>query len=417
MLETTSQRLSRVNKGLLSSLELCEKEIRDCHSQKLAREEALRTNVVDNQDLADQISKYQELVANLLLKNTAAETRRETSQKEINRLEKVINVCTRASNDVQEIRSMMDNYRASIDHHTDIVQVASMELEVDKHQMVDLQQSIVRLNIELQKAEKSLEFPVTKQYEAEIGQLDDTIDVLTEDRAEILAVLEGLDVERLNNGKSKMLSLSAQKKRKLDSAVGFSPESRSPRPTKRNRPAELPDNTLSVRNNGELVEVGVQDNRLDQLFNTPMELPVFFSVFLPKSAQIIGNTGVSELSLFNQIEWLFPLSRVTLNQDISPSFFRSWKVMHMTENNLFALQSMSSFTEINYRIVAIDPANPQSIIERDADPEQKNPKTQVIPLAITNDTEQAKMLFNFFAKLETFEKFDYPAVWRVLCAK
>lgn len=54
-METTKKRLDRVVKNLLQTLELCEKEIRDCYTQKSVREEALNKNVVDNQPIKAQI--------------------------------------------------------------------------------------------------------------------------------------------------------------------------------------------------------------------------------------------------------------------------------------------------------------------------------------------------------------------------
>jgi hypothetical protein len=62
VMENTNDRLSRITKGLLTTLELCEKEIRDCHTQKVVREEALRKNVVDTKSLLQQISIFFEII-------------------------------------------------------------------------------------------------------------------------------------------------------------------------------------------------------------------------------------------------------------------------------------------------------------------------------------------------------------------
>jgi hypothetical protein len=412
-METTKERLSRVNKGLLYSLELCEKEIRDCHSQKSVREDALRKNVVDNQDLIDQISKYKEIVDHLKYKNENAKTRRTKSQEEVEKLKTAIKICTNASKDVEEIKSLVDNYKASMDHHTDIVKIASLELEGDQQQLKDIQQSILLLDEELKKAQRSLEFPDAKQYQTEIGQLDDAIDLFTEDRAEILAVLDELDVDRLKNGNSKLITLSAKKKRKLDSDVGFSPESRSPRVTKRARPAEM-DNALALR------KTDNDQENIDRLMNAPaLDISTLFTLFLPTSAQVLSGTGVSE-SCFDEIKWLNPVFRIPFDQDLERTgmFGKTWKGLQVSEENTFALQSCDSLFSTSYRIVAIDPySTARDIALKVNDPTNRKPKevTYVVPLATTNDSKQASLFFRVMASLEEYNNFDYPAVWRVLC--
>jgi len=320
-METTKDRLSRVTKGLLNSLELCEKEIRDCYSQKDVREQALKKNVVDTKSLMQQIRKYDEVLQSLKNKHDAARSRAKSSEKEIKRLQDAIKICSSASENLEEIRSLVENYKASLELHKDIVAIASLELEGDEQQVNDLNERIDRLNQELKKASNSLEFPAKDQYIQEINELEGALDILTEDRGEILAVLDELDRDREKNGKSKLITASASKKRKLDDSVGFDPESRSPRATKRTRPAEI----SSIDIGTDEVRDGRSDGRENILpeYNQfipsqTVDLTKLFSLFLPPIPAKL--TGIPE-SPFNSIQWESSLVIVPLNKDLGSSFF------------------------------------------------------------------------------------------------
>lgn len=404
-METTKHRIGRVTKCLLQTLELCEKEIRDCHSQKLVREDSLRKNVIDNQPIKDQIETYKDLLRTLEQKNHAAEVRFKTSRQEIKKLAAAIEILSKSA-DMEEIQSLVENYKASIYNHEDIANIASIELESDKSRMTEVNDCIARLNRELEMAATALNFDGENRYKDEINQLDETIDILTEDRDEILATLDKLDLDRGKDGKSKLLTASASKKRKLDSVVGFNPESRSPRATKRVRQTDEPT-TLSLPTNDRRDEFIVSD--FNQIISKPnIDLPTLFSLFLPPTAAKL--TGLSTVPFAN-LEWITPLSRVIMNKDANSSLF-AWKVERLTEFANFILQSYTGFTS-SYRICAVDP---RASIDTDLDPEAKKISTIVIPLAVTSEKEEADLLFKIISELETLDQFDYQAVWRVLCA-
>jgi len=170
------------------------------------------------------------------------------------------------------------------------------------------------------------------------------------------------------------------------------------------------DNALSVRTNDD------DQENIDRLMNaSSLDLSTLFTLFLPTNAQVLSGTGVTE-SCFDEITWLSPLSRIPLDQDLERTamFGKKWKVQQVSPNNLFALQSCDSFFSTSYRIVAIDPYSAIDNDLKSLDSTNQKP-IEVIPLATTNDSKQASMFFRVMASLEEYEKFDYEAVWRVLC--
>jgi len=210
-LESTDDRRSRVIHQLSHALHICDCEIGDATSQKLVREEALRRSQADKFHIQEQLRKYQESLKLVQTKNAHAEDRMKLSIKEIDRLNKVIDVLFQASENT-DVESIISGHRAIILHHEDIISVARNELTLDNAQIDDIKQAIANLMKDLEKA------PIVQtdedRYVDEIRQLQITLDELCDVRDQIKELLDQLDRRRdPNTGEAESIT-SAEKKKK-----------------------------------------------------------------------------------------------------------------------------------------------------------------------------------------------------------
>jgi len=333
-----------------------------------------------------------------------------SSEEEIQRLNALINNLSSASKNIDEVRSLIAHYKAAVTHHEDIINVAYAELEADKQQIQEIQKLMEKLN----EASGSLKFMTEeKKYKQEIIELEDTLDILNEDRSEIAAILDILDPNRETNGKSKLILKSEIKKRKLESA--FTPSPKNWKPTKRIRPTLIVKPIQLEEPVVEMEEYFSEPyNGSESTLTTELDGPSLLASFLPNLA--IKFVGISK-NPYESIEWYEKISCISINSDTTSLSFSYWRVIKITLEKHFALQSYSGITSLIYRIVAIDPNHVDRLERIDSNHVgEGESEIIVVPLAETNNLEHAKSFLDLLEELESSEKFDFDAVWRVLCS-
>jgi septation ring formation regulator EzrA len=157
-LETSNERLSRVTTGLLKVISFCDLEIRECKTQILVREESLKIHVIDNRPTLEQLDKYRETLNSLMEKIETVSQRVALSKAEIKRLTKVIKDLSTASVNVEEVRSLVEHYQANVRHHSDIIRVGGLELDVEEKRAGDIRSMMARMQDELVRTEGTLAF-------------------------------------------------------------------------------------------------------------------------------------------------------------------------------------------------------------------------------------------------------------------
>jgi DNA repair exonuclease SbcCD ATPase subunit len=151
-METTKDRLSRVTAGLMKVLNLCDAEISTCFAQKTVREEALKKNVVDQQPILEQLENCGTLLDSIMEKTSSVSSRMNLSENEIKRLQDVTKELSKASTKSDEVRSLVEHYKASIRHHEDIIGVAKSDLKADLSRKLEIETKMKRMQEELEKA-------------------------------------------------------------------------------------------------------------------------------------------------------------------------------------------------------------------------------------------------------------------------
>jgi len=141
------------------------------------------------------------------------------SIKEIERLNKVIDVLFQASDD-SEVDTIIRNHRAVILHHEDIISVARNELVFDKEQKEEITKAINNLLKEIAKG------PVVQtdvdKYASEIRQLQATSDELCEVREHIKELLDQLDRKRdPTTGEAESITSAEKRKNVLQIKLSF----------------------------------------------------------------------------------------------------------------------------------------------------------------------------------------------------
>jgi len=309
------------------------------------------------------------------------------SMKEIERLNKVIDVLFQASEDA-EVESIIKIHRAAILHHEDIIEVARNELSYDNGRKEEITNAVNNLIKEIEKN------PVIKtdvdKYEAEIRQLQSSSDELCDVREQIKELLDQLDRRRdPNTGEAESVTTAEKKKRTADQA--FIRNSPTVSKTKKARVAMPKPNTPSQQREPTFVTPLAQipapvhqDQPIsDNYSGFKFKAPVILSPLLPYMACKLINVPDGK---FEAVKWV-PLG--------PPIESVAWAQIKYSSSRNFNLQEYKGWAGANYRIVARQPRSSENIIE----------------IALGSDLSQLKQIMDIFAEIDSLLDFSYINFW------